>query len=385
VEDFGEEAYQFARRTLLQHDVELVIEGADPRGNLIGHIFTGKKNFGILLLEDGLGRVQSNRNFERSPFYKDMMDANDAAKAANKKWWANYVEPVYEETPEQLEESKDAAAAKRPAGGRADKYDVVVTEVVDSTTFYVQIVGEKSTTALEELMKQFAEFNDTEEAAAGEDFDPKVGDLVAGQFTVDETWYRARILAINADGYKVQYIDYGNSETIGRERLRPLTDEFNALMPQARECHLAFIMKPDDEELQQEATDYFRELAYGKKLVLNVEERMGRANDSPWSVSLFEEQEPEGEGEDAVTPAPRNIAGELLESGLVRLVNRRNVRGEKQINALRERENLAKKNHVNLWRYGEIDYDEPADQKEVDRKAKEAQIAAKKAKAAAKE
>jgi hypothetical protein len=48
----------------------------------------------------------------------------------------------------------------------------------------------------------------------------EVGSLVAGKFTDDDTYYRAKVLRdAGANKYHVVYIDYGNSETIHKDRI----------------------------------------------------------------------------------------------------------------------------------------------------------------------
>ena len=48
----------------------------------------------------------------------------------------------------------------------------------------------------------------------------KVGDTVEGQFTEDDVWYVATIDSITDGNYAVTYTEYGNKETIPRERIR---------------------------------------------------------------------------------------------------------------------------------------------------------------------
>lgn len=57
----------------------------------------------------------------------------------------------------------------------------------------------------------------------------QVGMGCLGQFTEDDTWYRARILECDTDRAKVRYIDYGNEEWLSEDRLAPICEEF---------CHL---------------------------------------------------------------------------------------------------------------------------------------------------
>jgi len=50
-----------------------------------------------------------------------------------------------------------------------------------------------------------------------------VGQLCEARWTEDDVWYQARIDAVSADGrqYAVTFVEYGNTDTVGPERLRP--------------------------------------------------------------------------------------------------------------------------------------------------------------------
>jgi len=71
---------------------------------------------------------------------------------------------------------------------------------------------------------------------------------VAGNFSVDNTWYRAEVLEIinNNDQptqYKLRYIDYGNTETVTVDRIRALPPEFQKTPAQAKKQNL-HILQP---------------------------------------------------------------------------------------------------------------------------------------------
>jgi hypothetical protein len=46
--------------------------------------------------------------------------------------------------------------------------------------------------------------------APNEPYRPSVGEVVAGQFTADDAFYRAKVLSIQDQNVEVQYVDYGN-------------------------------------------------------------------------------------------------------------------------------------------------------------------------------
>jgi len=58
-------------------------------------------------------------------------------------------------------------------------------------------------------------------AAAASGLKWKVGDVIEGQFTEDDVWYVAKIDSITDGKYAVTYTEYGNNEVIPEERTRP--------------------------------------------------------------------------------------------------------------------------------------------------------------------
>lgn len=59
-------------------------------------------------------------------------------------------------------------------------------------------------------------------------------------FTEDNQWYRAEVLAYSSeDRVCVGYIDFGNSEEVQLNQLRPLSMDLLALATQAIPCALA--------------------------------------------------------------------------------------------------------------------------------------------------
>merc|ERR1719263_1404135 len=81
-------------------------------------------------------------------------------------------------------------------------------------------------------------------------FNPTVGTVVAAKFSADDEWYRARVKG-RADGkYEVFFLDYGNVDVVGKERLLPLDPTLGpaAISAQAVECRLAHLIVADPKE-----------------------------------------------------------------------------------------------------------------------------------------
>jgi staphylococcal nuclease domain-containing protein 1 len=94
--------------------------------------------------------------------------------------------------------------------------------------------------ALEKLMSDFSLHHRAAASAAPASFSPRTGDLVSAKFTEDNQWYRARVK--RASGIKkeahLQFIDYGNEETLPFSRIRPLDPKFKSLEGQAKDARL---------------------------------------------------------------------------------------------------------------------------------------------------
>ncbi|KAM9012341.1 tudor domain-containing protein 1 [Ara ararauna] len=76
-------------------------------------------------------------------------------------------------------------------------------------------------------------------------FRPPVGNVCCAQFTEDDHWYRAAVVAyVSEEAVVAEYIDYGNSEVLPLTRLRPVIPRLMDLPAQAIRCTLAGVKRP---------------------------------------------------------------------------------------------------------------------------------------------
>jgi len=110
-----------------------------------------------------------------------------------------------------------------------NKENVLVTAIETPTKMWCQLI--RSTEAVDDLMEQlYSTYSTTSPQALA--IHP--GDVVAAQFTQDDSWYRAIIQKVADDNaVDIFYFDYGNSETIPIDRLRELKPDFLKLPAQA--------------------------------------------------------------------------------------------------------------------------------------------------------
>ena len=122
------------------------------------------------------------------------------------------------------------------------KLSVVVTFVNSPTDFFCQDAHNRD--ALDEVMTSLETYCADSTLTTGVVW--SVGDVCAALYTVDEGWYRAEVMDRTADGHVVvQYVDYGNIETVKSSALQPLAAEHLTLPAQAIWCSVT-----DDFELQ---------------------------------------------------------------------------------------------------------------------------------------
>jgi len=218
----------------------------------------------------------------------------------------------------------------------------VVTEIVDGSKFFIQVIGSE-VEELEELMKKLgAEDN-------GEVYKPHQDELVKAQFTADDGWYRAKVTkALDNDEYAVFYIDYGNSETIPASRIRRLADEYKKLRPQAVEAILAYMKTPPiEEDFGKEAAEFLKDLVWGKTMMANIERRDGNTV----YLSL-------GDRDSKV-----HVNAALLRAGLAKVERVRGEQFREMMDKLKEEENKARSSHAGIWEYGDPGSDEDDDDK----------------------
>lgn len=140
-----------------------------------------------------------------------------------------------------------------------------------------------------------------------------LGETVCAQFTKDSSWYRARVVDVDAEANKVQvfYVDYGDCEWLPRARVRPAMPQFLHLPFQAVECFLKGVeltaQTPRQGHKEEDgARKLFEELTIGKFLVANVIS----SDADTLCVELY----------DTVSSKQVNIGGALASAGFARLL-----------------------------------------------------------------
>ncbi|XP_051679609.2 tudor domain-containing protein 1 isoform X2 [Oryctolagus cuniculus] len=102
------------------------------------------------------------------------------------------------------------------------------------------------------------------------DFYPTIGDICCAQFSEDDQWYRATVLAYaSEDSVLVGYVDYGNFEILSLTRLCPIVPKLLELPMQAIKCVLAGV-KPLLGIWTPEAVCLMKKMVQNKMITVRV-------------------------------------------------------------------------------------------------------------------
>ncbi|NXD89427.1 TDRD1 protein, partial [Chaetorhynchus papuensis] len=147
-----------------------------------------------------------------------------------------------------------------------DEFSGVVSHIQNPDTFFCQRM--QSARQLAELEASLNEY--CEQFPSSPSFRPAAGSVCCAQFTEDNLWYRAAVRAYaSEDTVLVDYMDYGNSDSLPLTRLRPIIPSLMDLPAQAIRCSLAGV-KPPLGAWTSEGISYMRKLVKDKVLTVKV-------------------------------------------------------------------------------------------------------------------
>ncbi|KFO13959.1 Tudor domain-containing protein 1, partial [Balearica regulorum gibbericeps] len=147
-----------------------------------------------------------------------------------------------------------------------DAFSGVVSCIQNPEDFFCQQIH--SARQLAELQMSLNEHCD--KFASSPAFRPAAGNVCCAQFTEDNLWYRAAAIAyVSEDTLLVGYIDYGNSEVLPLNRLRPMIPRLMDLPAQAIRCTLAGV-KPPLGAWTSKAISFMKQLVKDKVFTIKV-------------------------------------------------------------------------------------------------------------------
>uniref|UniRef100_A0A131Y945 Putative transcriptional coactivator n=1 Tax=Ixodes ricinus TaxID=34613 RepID=A0A131Y945_IXORI len=122
--------------------------------------------------------------------------------------------------------------------------------------FWLQLESSKDT--LESLLEALHNHYSGQASVSG--FEAKIGMYCVAFYAEDGHWYRARVLQVMSDHAKVIYIDFGNSDRVELQNLRPLDERFASLPAQAICCCIKGLHRlPDQSTRSMVAMRAFRD------------------------------------------------------------------------------------------------------------------------------
>lgn len=342
-EPYGDESKRHARMSVLQRSVEILCKGVTGGGVITGKLFIGaggqRREFGLEQVGAGFAMVDQ-RKIDYGEASNLLIDAQSAAQKNRVGLWSlKQAEP---ETKISTAKSKEAVVS------------VTISEIRSGRHFFFQQFGSEASKVIDESMKLFTKTN----GLSGGPCDVSRGKVVAALFNdgSGKTWYRAKIMERKV-GQKVLvlFVDYGNTAVVPvATHLRPLDSALDVVRipPVAKEAQLALIqVRSVDDDDGVDAARLFSQLGFGKKLAA----RIHCAIEGKLYVTLLDPADESGS----------SINEELVSSGLalsakkeefdamsVKVADNNSlVKLSADVAAAQD---LARKNRIGMWRYGDI-------------------------------
>lgn len=162
---------------------------------------------------------------------------------------------------------------------RRGNFGVIVNAIVNPWEFYAMKTDKQLLDKLDSLMQ------DLNQHITGKFSTPQMpapllapGDRCAARFSLDNVWYRALILEQVSGGFRVRYMDFGNSEVVQDGDICPLPMQFQSFPPLSLTCSLAGVRKPRGQNWCPEAVEHFKSLVANKPFLCRIIYTRGTAN-----------------------------------------------------------------------------------------------------------
>ncbi|KAL4232117.1 Tudor domain-containing protein 6-like [Mactra antiquata] len=136
-----------------------------------------------------------------------------------------------------------------------EELKVVLCEVTSPGSFYLQIAQEECIYPFKDLMMAIHQMYSKSQSDVQS---VMVGEIYCVRYSMDQGWYRAKVLKVTDDQVYVQFIDFGNREITSLDNMRHLDDDLTNLSAQAVLCALHGIVPKDGDNWRIPGTDLQR-------------------------------------------------------------------------------------------------------------------------------
>lgn len=163
--------------------------------------------------------------------------------------------------------------------------DIYVVYTRNPEQFWCQVM--KNCPSLEKLMEEMNLFYNGVADSELVIEKAEIGMPCAAKFSEDHMWYRAEVLKPFQQEVEVQFVDYGNIETVVADKLRKLKPEYMMLKAQGVKCSLDDVVAAE-KIWSMKAIEDFEDMTLDKHLVARV---TNRTSDMTHMVDIENDEE----------------------------------------------------------------------------------------------
>jgi tudor domain-containing protein 1/4/6/7 len=138
------------------------------------------------------------------------------------------------------------------------KSDVFITDATSMDKIYLQFYGEENQQTQTDLLMAINRYCQD----IAEPYSPTKGELVCAIF--EKIWYRAEVLQVTGDTFKLLYVDYGNTADVKSDLICKIDKTLTTIPMQAVCCN---VYQVDLKSLSPENIQLFAELVMGGKMI----------------------------------------------------------------------------------------------------------------------
>ena len=110
-------------------------------------------------------------------------------------------------------------------------FNVVLSHIESIDEIYLQQPEQ-----IDSLETQVTSLNEFYSSGKQETIDIRVDQICCARYSIDESWYRAKVISAHGGNVKVHFVDFGNYETNRAEHIRTLDNQFLNSVPYALRC-----------------------------------------------------------------------------------------------------------------------------------------------------